>query len=382
MLVSEHSYFCKGEEMKIAIIGTRGIPNRYGGFEQFAEIVSQYWVASGHEVICYNPHSHFYDESSYKGVRIIKKYNPESTLGAAANFIYDFLCLKDAVKNKCDILLELGYQSSSISFLTVTAKHRKKIVTNMDGLEWKRDKWSPTIKKITRWAEKLAVKYSGALISDNKGIAKYYKENFGVESHCIAYGCEEVPKLDKSLYYDVLGETSTFDLLIARLEPENSIETILQGVLNSNSRNSLVVVGNHETSYGNMLKEKYSDKRINFVGAIYNKEVLDALRQHSRIYFHGHTVGGTNPSLLEAMAAGSNIIAHGNEFNRAVLKEQAYYFIESSDITELVNKANSLTKSFSEFRSINMERIKEVYNWELISKAYLKTFESVIKQCE
>ena len=136
--------------MKIAIIGTRGIPNRYGGFEQFAELVSKQWVNFGHEVICYSPHDHDFQSSELDGVKIKHIYCPETRLGAFAHIIYDFLSLKDAVTENCDIYLQLGYQSSAISFPLFRKKIRQRIITNMDGMEWRRSKWSKPVKALTK----------------------------------------------------------------------------------------------------------------------------------------------------------------------------------------------------------------------------------------
>jgi glycosyltransferase involved in cell wall biosynthesis len=365
--------------LKIAIIGTRGVPNRYGGFEQFAEIVSQYWVEKGHEVICYNPHDHYFTEDYFNGVKIVKKFNPEKSVGAAANFLYDYLCLRDAVKRQCDIYLELGYQSASISFLTIPKKERKKIITNMDGLEWKRDKWSPLVKRITKFAEKIAVKYSARLISDNIGIANYYKENFSVDSDFIAYGCDTVEILDKSIYQEYIGGDIAFDLVIARLEPENSIETILNGVLKSSSDVPLFIVGNKDTKYGSYLQEKFKDTRVKFIGGIFNKNILDSMRQNCRLYFHGHTVGGTNPSLLEAMAAGGNIVAHNNEFNSSVLENDAKYFISDKEIQEIRDNFLEYENEFRVFNITNINKIKQAYSWNKIGDAYLEVFEGVVR---
>ncbi|GLX86654.1 glycosyl transferase [Thalassotalea loyana] len=366
--------------MKIAIIGTRGIPNRYGGFEQFAEIVSQQWVEKGHEVICYNPHDHFYNDSEFNGVKIIKKYNPESKIGAAANFLYDYLCLKDAYKQECDIYLELGYQSASISFLTIPKEERKKIVTNMDGLEWKRDKWSPTVKRLTKVAEKLAVKHSGTMISDNEGIADYYLEEFNVETELIAYGCEPVGALSKDLYVGYVDSSTEFDLVIARLEPENSIEVILEGVIQSDCETVLLVVGNYQTTYGKYLMEKYNDKRIYFVGGIFDKQILDSMRQYCRLYFHGHTVGGTNPSLLEAMAASANIVANDNKFNRAVLNNESFFFVTHEDIKRIRESFLKVKNEFDLFNIKNKQKIEEIYTWETIGEAYLEVFERIVNK--
>ena len=161
--------------MKIAILGTRGIPNNYGGFEQCAEYLSVGLVKKGHSVIIYNPDFHPYKEEFYKGVKIIRKSSPQNIVGAsAANFVYDYFCFKDAVSRDIDIILELGLITSSLSI--IFCRHKgKSIVTNLDGLEWKRAKWSPFIQKLTKMLERFGVKFSDYLISDNLGIKKHVK---------------------------------------------------------------------------------------------------------------------------------------------------------------------------------------------------------------
>ena len=363
--------------MKIAVIGTRGIPNRYGGFEQFAEIVTEMWVKAGHEVICYSPHWHFYNESHFNGVEIIKKYSPEDKLGASANYIYDFLCLRDAVKRDCDIYLELGYNSSAFGYWFVSNKVKSRIVSNMDGLEWKRDKWGRLTQGLILAAEKVAVKQSAALVSDNIGIQEYFKEVYNASSEFIAYGCDLVNEPSKKILSDLDYLTGDFDLIIARLEPENSIAIKLEGFMRSTVQRQLIVVGNADTEYGLYLKTAYNDSRIKFVGGIYDKQILDALRFYSTVYYHGHTVGGTNPSLLEAMAARSMVFAHDNSFNRSVLLDNAYFFLNAESLTELINNFEPVDKLTNEKIELNLLRVSDEYNWEKISQQYLDLFERV-----
>ena len=156
--------------MKIAILGTRGVPNHYGGFEQFAEFFSVYLVEQGHEVCVYNSHNHPYQEKQFKGVNIIHQYDPEFKIGTAGQFIYDLNCILDSRKRNFDIILQLGYTSSSMWFFLLPKKAT--IITNMDGLEWKRTKYSKPIQKVLKFAEKLAVKSSDCLVSDSLGIKK------------------------------------------------------------------------------------------------------------------------------------------------------------------------------------------------------------------
>ena len=184
--------------MKIAILGTRGIPNHYGGFEQCAEHLSVGLVEYGYDVTVYSVSSHPYKDKLYKGVNIIRKWCPENRIGSAAHFIYDFICLKDALNKEFDIIFEFGYQSAAIAYLLLPIS-KSVIVTNMDGLEWKREKWSAFVKKITKLFERIAAKKSTVLISDNKGIYDYIKKKYNLDSVMIPYGADDVTPSDKFL---------------------------------------------------------------------------------------------------------------------------------------------------------------------------------------
>ena len=181
--------------MKIAILGTRGIPNNYGGFEQCAESLSVGLVKKGYDVTVYNPSFHPFKEADYNGVIIQNIYSPQNYLGAAAsNFVFDFLCLRHAVSNKFDIILELGLITAAPAIIFCN-KRSSLIVTNLDGLEWKRAKWSPAIRMITKKLEKFGVKNSNYIVSDNIAIQEYVKHRYDKESEFIAYGAEQVPSL-------------------------------------------------------------------------------------------------------------------------------------------------------------------------------------------
>jgi len=367
--------------MKIAIIGSRGIPNRYGGFEQFAEMVSKLWVELGHDVICYNPHDHEFQHSEINDVKIKHIYCPEKTFGAAAHVVYDFLSLRNAVSENCDIYLQLGYQSSAVSYPLFSKKVRQRIITNMDGMEWQRSKWSKSVKYFTRFTEYLAVKLSGLLVSDNEGIANYFHQVYGVRSEIIQYGCQVVEIKSRDLIRNWCSNDDSYDLLIARLEPENNIEMIVNGVIESKINRKLYIVGNIETQYGRYLKSKYYNHgNVIFIGSIYNKEKLDSLRQHCFLYFHGHSVGGTNPSLLEAMAAGSRVIAHDNEFNRSVLGDDSIYFKDSYQVSEIIKSSHNGCKILDDFKISNKQKIDSNYRWEDIAVQYLECFERVISK--
>jgi glycosyltransferase involved in cell wall biosynthesis len=369
--------------MKIAILGTKGIPNNYGGYEQFAEYISKRFVERGHEVTVYNPHFHTFGGSDFNGVRVIHKYSPENILGGAANIIYDHLCLKDALKRDFDVIYEAGYHSVALAYTFLGVKKLKKpvIVTNMDGLEWRRSKWSKSVQGIIKKLEKIAVDHSPYLISDNKGIQKYLKDKYKVDSFYIPYGADAVEDFDAACLAKYDLTPGRYLMLIARIEPENNVETIINGHLQTKGNMPLLVVGNTKTKFGQYLATTYTDKRIQFVGGIYNKAELDSLRHFSLGYFHGHSVGGTNPSLLEAMASQSFIIAHDNPFNRAILDDAALYFSSAHDVKTIIsNLIESSAVSRKSFLASNLDKVKTLYQWDVIVNQHEELFQQLLKQ--
>ena len=352
--------------MKIAILGTRGIPNYHGGFEQFTEYLSVHLVKKGHEVSVYNSHTHPYQDTSWRGVQIIHKKDPENKIGTAGQFIYDLNCIADSRKRNFDVILQLGYTSSSIWGWLLPKN--SVILTNMDGLEWKRSKYSKFVRQFLKYAEKLAIKSSDFVIADSLGIQSYLKKKYQRGATYIAYGAE----IFNSASLGVLGiyHLSKYDynMLIARLEPENNIELILDGVVNSGSEQPFIVIGKHETTFGKYLKKKFETNRnIRFLGGIYNQDHLNNLRHWSNLYFHGHSVGGTNPSLLEAMGSNCFIIAHDNIFNRSILENDALYF---KSVAEVAAKMKLRKESHLNLIQNNRIKIQNQFNWNLINNKY------------
>jgi len=374
--------------MKIAFVSTRGIPNNYGGFEQFAEYISVGMAQRGHEVVVYSPKFHPYQESTYKGVRIKHIYSPETWMGSSVgSFFYDFASLRDALKKEdFDIIYEAGYTSIIPAYIWFNVKKRKRPIftTSMDGLENKRSKFSPMVRRFLDWEEKMAVKYSHYLIADNMGIHDYYKEKYGKESKFLAYGAD-IHDDFKAEYLEEFGlKSEEYYILIARLEPENNIVMAIEGYLHSkeNGRRPLIVVGKTNTPHGKELVEKYGNERnVEFVGGIYDFKKLDSVRHFSKAYFHGHSVGGTNPSLLEAMAAGCFIFAHDNIFNRAVLKENAFYYPSADKVTEYLNRIDTIAEgSKIQYTARNIEVIRNEYSWESLIDKHEKYFYWLLSQ--
>ncbi len=353
--------------MKIGILGCRGIPNAYGGFEQFAEYLSKGLAEKGHEVYVYNSHTHPYQEKEWNGVQIIHCYDPEHKLGTAGQFIYDFNCIRDSHKRNFDIILQLGYTSNSIWGHLLPKKSI--IITNMDGLEWKRSKYSKNVQRFLQWAEKKAIDTSDYLVADSLGIQKYLQNKYQVTSHYIPYGAHLFNTPEKQLLEQYNVTPHNYSLLIARLEPENNIEAILSGYDNSNSSYPFLVIGKHTTKFGEYLKEQFSSNpNIRFLGGIYNMNHLNNLRNFSTLYFHGHSVGGTNPSLLEAMASKALICAHRNSFNQAILEKDAFYFKNNIEITKLINTLDRASETSKVQKNFN--KISTRYRWSSIINSY------------
>lgn len=361
--------------MKIAILGTRGIPNNHGGFEQFAEYLAQYLHDNGHEVYVYNSHSHPYQNVMWNGVHILHKNDPEDKVGTIGQFVYDLNCILDSRKRNFEVILQLGYTSNSIWGWLLPKK--AVIVTNMDGLEWKRSKYSKLVRSFLKIAERLAVKSSDYLISDSTGIQTYLKEKYSLNSRFIPYGANLFTNPDREILssYDV--SIGAYNMLIARLEPENNIEVILDGVVKSNKEHPFLVIGKHNTKFGEYLKHKYvNNKSIRFLGGIYNQNHLDNLRYYSNLYFHGHSVGGTNPSLLEAMASNSLIAAHDNIFNRSILNNDAVFFKDSEGVKTILNqKIDSAESNLN----ANSKKIATLYSWSKINMDYERFIQDCLK---
>ncbi len=374
--------------MKIAFISTRGIPNNYGGFEQFAEYISVGLVRRRHEVVVYSPHFHPYREPDYKGVRIKHIYSPEKWMGSSVgSFFYDFLSLRDALKKeKFDIIYEAGYTSIVPAYIWFNVKRIKYplFTTNMDGLEYKRTKFNKWVQKFVFWEERMAVKHSHYLIADNMGIHDYYKEKYGKESKFLAYGADVHEDYDADVLKEYGLEAGGYFIVVARLEPENNLFMAIEGYLASNQygKHPLVVVGKTNTPYGEHLVERYGrDRNIRFVGGIYDFRKLNSIRHYSYAYFHGHSVGGTNPSLLEAMASGCFILAHDNIFNRAVLGENALYYGSTDAVTEMLDGINQMVSAHKkEYTERNLEVIRRDYSWEKLVDEHEEYFKWMLSQ--
>lgn len=330
------------------------------------------WVKAGHEVVVYTIGNHPEKISELNGVAIRHIFNPEKRLGLSGQFIYDLLCILDARTKNFDVILQLGYTTSGIwSFLWP----REKTITNMDGLEHQRAKYAGPLSSFLKWSERRAAKRSKLLIADNPEIANYLSK-YKVPTSTIAYGSEIVEEPTDA--FEILQRnhlpTDNFHLHIGRIQPDNHVFEILDAAASTGE--TLVTVGDYTTRYGRKLKATFPESNIIYAGTIYDKTILNALRTRATFYLHGHSVGGTNPALLEAMGSGSMILAHENPFNASVLGGLGALWKDEDALTRLLTQRPS-EEIRSEQARLSRERIKAHFNWEDVAKKYLHSFSSL-----
>lgn len=355
------------KQLSIGIMGTRGVPNHYGGFEQFAAYLSEGLAARGHHVWVYNSIHHPYQQPEWNAVHLIHCKDPENRIGTAGQFLYDLHCIKDARKRSFDVLLHLGYTSDALWY----RRWPKQTVNmmNMDGLEWKREKYNWLTRRYLKYAEKKAAKHADILIADSVAIQEYLQQTYGQTAAFIPYAANTFESPDEEMVREFGLEPAAYYLLIARFVPENHLEMLIKGYLQTAQDLPLVIIGDHQNKMGRQLQKKYSHPGILFRGSIFDMQLLDQLRYFSRIYFHGHSVGGTNPSLLEAMACGCRIAAHDNPFNKAVLGEAAHYFSNAGAVAAILESEQDAS-ILKKWKEINLGKIRTQYHPDQIISAY------------
>lgn len=371
--------------MKVAIIGTRGIPANYGGFETFAEeLVEKLEKKDNIElmVICDSDHN-----KKVKGKRsfgqVKLEYSHYSKTKKPLRYYLD--SIKIAIKNDYDVILSCGLGGGF--WACIPMMKGKIFVTNPDGLEWKRSKFSFPKRILLKLLEKCSVRFSKALICDSYGITKYMQDTYRSKGRIftIEYGAY-INKFIKQKNQKVTGilkkyklEADKYHLVVGRFEPENNIKEIAEGFLQSKSNYPLVVVTNKlDNAYVNEVKKivDNSSNRTRIIWGIYDKEELACVRANARSYIHGHSVGGTNPSLLEAMGSRNLCICHDNIFNREVIKDKnGYFFKNADDLAKIVDGIDYEPLDILELKKDNvLKRIGSYYNWEMIAERYCKTF--------
>ena len=349
---------------KIAIIGTVGVPANYGGFESLVENLLGDNTSDKIEytVFC-SSKSYNKRLDSYKGARL--KYIGLNANGAQST-LYDIVSMLKTT-NKYDVALVLGV--SGCIFLPIFRFwFKNKLIVNIDGLEHRRDKWGKFAKWFLRKSEAMAVKYADVVVADNKGIQDYVTETYHADSALIAYGGDHAERkvaddVQQQVLKDYGVEKNQYAISVCRIEPENNCHVILDAFSKTNKK--LVYIGNWERSeYGRKLKREYS-KFPNLIihDPEYNLDTLYSLRSNAAMYIHGHSAGGTNPSLVEAMFFGKPIMAFDCVYNRATTDNKALYFSDSEQLSSIIQKGDLNGKPLAEVA-------KDCYTWRKIASQY------------
>ena len=358
--------------LRIAILGTRGIPAGYGGFETFAEQLAVRLAARGHQVTVYaeaegrapGP------DRRHQGVRVRERRRPH--WGPASTLAYDSACLWDARRGH-DLVYMLGYGAAWACWLPRALG--TPVWINVDGLEWARSKWSAPARLYLRCMEWLAPRTATRLIADAQAIAARMQERYPRGAPCsfIAYGAEPVGQADPARLAQWGLEPGGYLLAVARPEPENHVLEIIEGCLLQPAALPLVVVGQVRADGSDYQRRllALAGPRVRFIGGVYEPAQLQSLRLHAACHLHGHSVGGTNPSLLEALACGNWVIAHDNPFNREVARDAADYFADPAALAAALAAWSATPPAQRRARAARARQIiARHYTWEQIADRY------------
>lgn len=355
--------------LRIALIGTRGIPAAYGGFETAVEEVGRRLVERGHRVLVYGRDAGTAGDV-HLGMRRVTL--PAVRQKALETLSHTALSTVHAV-TKARPDAAFVFNAANSPFLPLLRARRIPVALHMDGLEWRRSKWGPRGKAYYRAAESFGVRQADAIIADAPGIADYYDHQFGVASELIRYGAPLLDDAPSDGIRELGLEPGGYHLVVARFEPENHVREIVEGYAMSQATKPLVVVGSapYAAEYTAAIDRiAAADPRIRLLGAVYDQDLLDALYHHASTYLHGHSVGGTNPSLLRAMGAGTAVIAFDVVFNREVLDEQGWYFRTPADVAAAVDAAESDGGDVAAASAAVRRRAADAFSWDDVAATY------------
>lgn len=366
--------------MKIAIIGTRGYPFVYSGYETFVKELSERLVFRGFSVTIYC-HKNLFKKypKEVNGIKLV--YISTIEKKSLSQFIHSFQSFFHAVFfRKHDVILVVN--SANGPFGVLTKIFRKKTAINVDGLEWKRPKWKGLGAKYFHFASKLATKLFDVIITDSSEMQKIYKTEFNAESKVIAYGANIRYSKKPELINKWGIIKNNYYLIVGRLIPDNNGLLIVNEFLNSDSKKKLVIVGDvpYSDEYANNVKE-INNERLIFTGYITNQNELAELYHNSFVYFHGHEYGGTNPALLQALANGCAVCALDTVFNREMLADGEYGVFFNKELNNLAEKIEMFENEdilVNEYKIKSRERIKKNYLWEKITNQYIELFNNLL----
>ena len=377
----------------VFIIGSRGLPAQYGGFETFVDQLVSHQVSPDiqYHVACLS-NDQAYQHFDYKGVDCFTIKAPK--LGPARVIAYDMMAINYALKliKKQGIEQPIFYVLGNTigAFVAPFARKIHKIggrfYINPDGLEWKRAKWAKPIQAYLKYSEKIMTRHADLVISDNPGIESYIKEAYPwSKTTYIAYGTDlsstSLSSQDnkvREFYHKWQTQEKNYYLILGRFVPENNYETAIREFMASSTKRDLVIICNQEGNpYFEELRARTrfdQDPRVKFVGTVYDQDLLKYIRKEAFAYIHGHEVGGTNPGLLEALAHTDLNLVLGVSFNQTVAKDTAHYWTkETGNLAHLINQVDPL-EDVSEWGQRSKANMKQNFTWEKIVGEYEELF--------
>ena len=356
--------------MRIAMVGTRGVPARYGGFETCVEEVGRRLAKAGHEVIVYcRTSGHTAEEDlleQYEGMQLV--HLPAISKKSLETLSHTAVSVRHLVKHPVDVAIV--FNSANAPFVPFLRSRGIPVITHVDGLEWMRSKWQGLGRTYYRAAESMAVRWSDALIADAQGIADYYRMEFDADTELIAYGAPIVSDDNRDQLGRLGLEPGKFHLVVARFEPENHVDVIVDGYRRSDAKLPLVVVGSAPYADEHTARiHSLADDRVQFTGGVWDQDLLDQLYANCATYLHGHSVGGTNPSLLRAIGAGAPTTAFDVNFNREVVQDSALYFRTAEDVAAQIEHAERFPEETAQ-RGEQARILAYRYDWDDVAASY------------
>lgn len=369
---------------RVAIIGTAGVPGKYGGFETLAHHFVKN-LAQDYQLSVYCSNVYYSKEERVEEWNNARLHYLPFNANGAQSVVYDVLSMLHAIFRN-DVLLVLGV-SGGIFLPFVRMFTSKKIIVNIDGLEWRRQKWSKGVRRFLKFSERLAVKFSHEVVTDNMALKTYVAEEYQNVSHLIEYGSDHVQvQAAAEVNFEGFEHAQSYlgaykgqyAMKVCRIEPENNIHLVLEAFAKT-KQVQLLMIGNWDNSdYGRSMRAKYGNcDNISLFDPIYNQGILDQLRSNCLFYVHGHSAGGTNPSLVEAMWLALPIIAYGVVYNKETTENAAIYFDSTDDLCQHLENldAEDYKKVGEKMRSIAKRR----YTWSIISQKYAAVISEVLK---
>lgn len=366
--------------MRVAILGTRGIPAKHGGFETFADDLSSYLTGRGHAVTvyCQTENQSELKEDTWRGVHRVLLPARDGALGTV---LFDWAATKHScIKER--LILTLGYNTGIFNLL-YRLRHIPNVM-NMDGIEWKRDKWSFPQRAWLWFNEWAGARVADHLIADHPEIAAHLRRHTSPDKiTTIPYGADAITSASSEPLRKYSLRPKGYYLLIARPEPENSVYEVVRAWSSRVRNKRLVVLGDYNpdlNSYHRKVLQAASTEVL-FLGAVYQREVVRALRYHARAYFHGHRVGGTNPSLVEALAAGNAVIAHDNRFTRWVAGDRAKFFNTTFDLEAILDLLDAMPEELSAMEAASRVRHRQFFTQQGVLRKYEDLLLRVASRC-